>query len=169
MFLMTIPIMILLSFTFTRLIHPLSMGLALLTQTSLVCLTIGMITPSPWFSYILFLIFLGGMMVLFIYVASLASNEHFKLSPLTATATIMSLLLTIPVLLWDTLFAPTGSTSFSPDPTLIMPDSYSILTKSIYQTSTTPLTLFIIIYLLITLFAVVKITDSYFGPLRLSN
>jgi len=32
---------------------------------------------TPWFALVLFLIFLGGVIVLFIYIASLASNENF--------------------------------------------------------------------------------------------
>merc|ERR1739838_23170 len=63
---------------FTRLVHPLAIGLALLFQTILICCTTGLSNLSFWFSYILFLIFLGGILVLFIYVTSLASNEMFK-------------------------------------------------------------------------------------------
>ena len=52
----------------------------LLIQTLLICLITGLIAKRFWFSYILFLIFLGGILVLFIYVTSLASNEIFTLS-----------------------------------------------------------------------------------------
>ena len=50
------------------------MGLTLLIQTILVSIISGLITKTFWFSYILFLVFLGGILVLFIYVTSLASN-----------------------------------------------------------------------------------------------
>lgn len=60
--------------------HPLAIGLALLMQTLFIALSTGLVAPSFWFSYILFLVFLGGMLVLFIYVASLASNEIFRFS-----------------------------------------------------------------------------------------
>nr|QNV11699.1 NADH dehydrogenase subunit 6 [Rhamphomyia barbata] len=68
------------SFIFMQMNHPLAMGLMLLMQTFLICLITGLMTKSFWFSYILFLIFLGGMLVLFIYVTSLASNEMFSMS-----------------------------------------------------------------------------------------
>nr|DAA06218.1 TPA_exp: truncated NADH dehydrogenase subunit 6 [Drosophila persimilis] len=68
------------SIIFLNMIHPLAMGLTLLIQTIFICLISGLMTKSFWYSYILFLIFLGGMLVLFIYVTSLASNEMFNLS-----------------------------------------------------------------------------------------
>nr|AAS00878.1 NADH dehydrogenase subunit 6 [Hutchinsoniella macracantha] len=59
--------------------HPLSLGLVLLFQALLVCFFVGGYSFSYWFSYILFLIFLGGMLILFLYVASLAMDESFGL------------------------------------------------------------------------------------------
>jgi NADH-ubiquinone oxidoreductase chain 6 len=56
------------------------MGLVLLIQTLIVALLTGVLASSFWFSYILFLVFLGGMLVLFIYVTRLASNEMFSIS-----------------------------------------------------------------------------------------
>nr|YP_009172214.1 NADH dehydrogenase subunit 6 [Kamimuria chungnanshana]ALF36423.1 NADH dehydrogenase subunit 6 [Kamimuria chungnanshana] len=79
----------LLALIFTRMNHPLAMGLMLLLQTLLVTLITGFMTQSFWFSYILFLVFLGGLLVLFIYVTSLASNEMFTLS----TSTLMSVVM----------------------------------------------------------------------------
>merc|ERR1712221_33590 len=84
------PLITALSLFFTRLSHPLAIGLALLSQTILICLITGLSSSSFWFSYILFLIFLGGMLVLFIYVTSLASNEIFKPS-IVSIITIMVL------------------------------------------------------------------------------
>lgn len=55
-------------------------GLILLIQTFLICLISGIILKSFWFSYIIFLIFLGGLLILFSYILSLASNEIFKFS-----------------------------------------------------------------------------------------
>nr|AGO50137.1 NADH dehydrogenase subunit 6 [Kamimuria wangi] len=79
----------LLALIFTRMNHPLAMGLMLLLQLFLVTLITGFMTQSFWFSYILFLVFLGGLLVLFIYVTSLASNEMFTLS----TSTLMSVVM----------------------------------------------------------------------------
>nr|YP_009671900.1 NADH dehydrogenase subunit 6 [Laomedia healyi]QCX31760.1 NADH dehydrogenase subunit 6 [Laomedia healyi] len=164
---MTTPLLIFLTILFTRLNHPLSMGLLLLTQTVLVCVSTGITNPSFWFSYILFLVFLGGMLVLFIYVASLASNKPFKVSTLPLILLLLALILTPlsslitdPMLITSNPHMPSFSMNLSTSLHHISP---------VYQPPSTPFTIFIILYLLLTLFAVVKITNSFFGPLRLSK
>nr|AXS66538.1 NADH dehydrogenase subunit 6 [Curculionoidea sp. 21 KM-2017] len=59
--------------------HPMSLGSILLIQTVLISLLSGLIFNNFWFSYILFLVMIGGMMILFIYMTSIASNEKFNL------------------------------------------------------------------------------------------
>nr|YP_007025655.1 NADH dehydrogenase subunit 6 [Upogebia major]AEW68294.1 NADH dehydrogenase subunit 6 [Upogebia major] len=169
MLLITLPLTLFIAMLFTQLTHPLSMGLALLLQTTLICSCSGIMMPSFWFSYILFLIFLGGMLVLFIYVTSLASNEPFAFS-LSPTILLLSLVPMISAILifsdpMITLVSQSNSTN------IYLFNSLNLtlaLTSSIYNQSTMMFTIFIVVYLLLTLFAVVKITNMFFGPLRLS-
>ena len=167
MTLIFIPTILILSFLFTRLVHPLSIGLTLLIQTVLISLTAGLSTISYWFSYILFMIFLGGILVLFIYVTSLASNESFSFSYSTLAISLILLLLLIPLtLIWDYFF-----NSFAaqlPLSSLNIETSNVFIISWIYRTNLINFTLFIIIYLLLTLIVVVKITNLFKGPLRLS-
>ncbi|MGL5470365.1 MAG: NADH-quinone oxidoreductase subunit J [Shewanella sp.] len=65
---------------FISLRHPIGLGLALIVHTLLVSAATGLVGGHFWFSYILFLVFLGGVLVLFIYMTSLASNEKFEIS-----------------------------------------------------------------------------------------
>ena len=58
--------------------NPLSMGLFLLVQTISVCVLTGLSSLTFWFSYVLFLVFFGGVIILFIYVASLAPNKVYS-------------------------------------------------------------------------------------------
>lgn len=155
---------------FTRLIHPLAIGLALLLQTILICCTTGLSNISFWFSYILFLIFLGGILVLFIYVTSLASNEMFKPS-------MISLLVIVIVSLSRTIFLLLDPIVLSQN-NLIKIRSFIIdfhyckdieLVNTIYNSTNMNMTIFMVFYLLLTLIVVVKITDRFFGPLRLSS
>jgi len=44
----------------------------------MICLIRGTIYRRFWFSYILFIIIIGGILVLFIYITRLASNEIFS-------------------------------------------------------------------------------------------
>nr|AKR18003.1 NADH dehydrogenase subunit 6 [Portunus pelagicus]ALJ01878.1 NADH dehydrogenase subunit 6 [Portunus pelagicus] len=167
MTLLFIPFILLLSILFTRLSHPLSMGLTLLIQTIFISLTAGLSTYSYWFSYILFMIFLGGMLVLFIYVTSLASNEPFFFSWSAFSMSLAILFAFMPLtILWDSLMGSTMTqlplSSFSFD------SSNVFIISWIYSFNLMNFTLYIILYLLLTLVVVVKITNLFKGPLRLS-
>nr|YP_009865001.1 NADH dehydrogenase subunit 6 [Carpilius maculatus]QKE42639.1 NADH dehydrogenase subunit 6 [Carpilius maculatus] len=168
MTLLTIPTMFILSYLFTRLSHPLSMGLTLLLQTIVISLSTGMSTYSFWFSYILFMIFLGGMLVLFIYVASLASNEFFSFSIINFTFYFLSFcLLTFICLTLDPIL--TSNPSLLPHSSIHSHLSTPQITSWIYSNTSMYFTLFIILYLLLTLIVVVKIISLFKGPLRLMN
>nr|YP_002791169.1 NADH dehydrogenase subunit 6 [Dysdercus cingulatus]ABZ02005.1 NADH dehydrogenase subunit 6 [Dysdercus cingulatus] len=74
---MTLMIMNMISFSLMWVKHPISMGLMIITQTLNISMMIGMISGSFWFSYVIVIVMLSGMLVLFIYMASIASNEKF--------------------------------------------------------------------------------------------
>ena len=168
MTLLTAPIILILSFLFSRLTHPLSIGLTLLFQTVIISLSVGVSTYSFWFSYILFMIFLGGMLVLFIYVASLASNEFFVFSLSIFTFYfIIFLTLTLRTIFLDPILI--SNFSCLPSSSLCSQLSTITITRWIYSNTSINFTLFIVTYLLLTLIVVVKITNLFKGPLRLSN
>nr|YP_009926420.1 NADH dehydrogenase subunit 6 [Metacarcinus magister]QNH68763.1 NADH dehydrogenase subunit 6 [Metacarcinus magister] len=168
MTLLTIPIMLVLSFLFTRVTHPLSMGLILLIQTIMISLSAGTYTHSYWFSYVLFLIFLGGMLVLFIYVASLASNEIFLFSLMTFLIyTSLFLSATFLIMFLDPLV--TSYFSLASPSSVELNLSTPQFTMWLYSKTSMNFTLFIISYLLLTLVVVIKIINLFKGPLRLSN
>nr|YP_010320622.1 NADH dehydrogenase subunit 6 [Myra affinis]UJP67366.1 NADH dehydrogenase subunit 6 [Myra affinis] len=161
------PFSLSLSIMFTRLLNPLSMGLTLLVQTLVVSMTTGLFSYSFWFSYILFLIFIGGMLVLFIYVSSLAANEYFKFS----LTVFMAFLFTSFIFSFIFMFMDPLTTSFSsslPCSSITEALSTQKIVSWIYSTPLMSLTLFVIIYLLLTLIVVVKITKIFKGPLRIS-
>jgi len=62
---------------FCLLKHPLAIGLLLILNTFFLCIFIKMASFSSWNSYILFLIFLGGILILFLYNISVISTEIF--------------------------------------------------------------------------------------------
>nr|AMH85458.1 NADH dehydrogenase subunit 6 [Boettcheria latisterna] len=154
---------------FLNMKHPLAMGLTLLIQTTLICLMTGLMTKTFWFSYILFLVFLGGMLVLFIYVTSLASNEMFSFSmKLTITSIILFLLSIMILFFMDKniimqYYNMETNQMFNMD--LFIPENTLSLNK-LYNYPTNLLTIMLMNYLLITLIAVVKITKLFKGPLR---
>nr|QGT77228.1 NADH dehydrogenase subunit 6 [Potamiscus montosus] len=167
MMMYTISMIMILSFIFTQMSHPLSMGLNLLIQTIIISLSTGLVTYSFWFSYTLFLIFLGGMLVLFIYIASLASNEFFFLSSILFTFTVIMMVISIPFSFCDLILFP--SLTDLPSSSINMYSSTAYITSWIFNTPSMFFTFFIISYLLFSLLVVVKIINFFKGPLRLSN
>nr|YP_010388314.1 NADH dehydrogenase subunit 6 [Blaesoxipha lapidosa]UPO69345.1 NADH dehydrogenase subunit 6 [Blaesoxipha lapidosa] len=157
------------NFIFMSMKHPLAMGLTLLIQTTLICLTTGLITKTFWFSYILFLVFLGGMLVLFIYVTSLASNEMFSFSMKLLITTLMFFMLSITILIFMDKnillqYNSIETQSMFNMNSYIMENSLSL--NKLYNYPTNLLTIMLMNYLLITLIIVVKITKLFKGPLR---
>nr|QUL61646.1 NADH dehydrogenase subunit 6 [Coenobita rugosus] len=167
----SLPLIVLFSFIFMRLVHPLSTGLVLLMQTVLISIVTGLFAKSYWFSYILFLIFLGGMLVLFIYVASLASNEQFKVSSefffifFLALAVSFILIFVDPILMVNKIGYVTST--FMSQYFDVSNSAMSV--SAIYNKPSAMFTMFIISYLLLTLFVVVKVMSSSSGPLRLTT
>nr|UQJ73574.1 NADH dehydrogenase subunit 6 [Diamesa sp. 6XL] len=155
---------------FMQMKHPMAMGLMLLVQTALICLITGNYSKTFWFSYVLFLIFLGGMLVLFIYVTSLASNEMFSFS---MKIFIMSIIILFISLIMMIIMDNSMIANFlSNNEVYSMMDMKSFINENtvslnkLYNFPTNMLTILLINYLFLTLIAVVKITNIYEGPLR---
>ena len=153
---------------FIFLTHPLAIGFTLITQTILICLVVALSSKLSWFSYILFLIFLGATLVLFIYVAALASNETFKLSfPITGIVIVTLSLAGIFLLFREqSIFIQSSLKDI-----WLVHDKFSsthVILSNIYSYYNLFLTGLVILYLLLTLLVVVGISSTFFGPLRLS-
>nr|YP_010890195.1 NADH dehydrogenase subunit 6 [Sovia lucasii]WJJ70291.1 NADH dehydrogenase subunit 6 [Sovia lucasii] len=167
--------MIFFSFIMFFLKHPLSMGLLILIQTLLICLISGMIINTYWFSYILFLTFLGGLLVLFIYVSSIAANELFyfslKLKMLTFFMTIFIIFISLFFmnnLNWMNLNINYEMNNFF-NFFLFFNNENNINLSKLYNEQNYLIMLMLIIYLFITLVAVVNITNIFYGSLRSFN
>nr|YP_009750092.1 NADH dehydrogenase subunit 6 [Eudarcia gwangneungensis]QIJ46448.1 NADH dehydrogenase subunit 6 [Eudarcia gwangneungensis] len=154
--------------------HPLSMGFMILLQTMFICLLSGLMISSYWFSYILFLTFLGGLLVLFIYVSSIASNEMFSflnqttLSILIISLTNFILMLIFYKKMWMNLSFNLDMLNFS-NKFFFLNNENSFNLMKLYNSQNFMLMIMMIFYLLITLIAIIKITNMKFGPLRSMN
>nr|AXA45536.1 NADH dehydrogenase subunit 6 [Paederus fuscipes] len=143
--------------------HPLSMGFILLIQTLLTCLMSSTFLLNYWFSYILFLIMIGGMLVLFIYMTSVASNEKFKFSMKIFYLFMIMMIFLLMIMNYDSMLI---------NPTNLLIIKQTNLNISLSKFINFPFNLILymmIIYLFITLIAVVKITNIKYGPLRQKN
>nr|YP_010472663.1 NADH dehydrogenase subunit 6 [Littoraria ardouiniana]UVH65786.1 NADH dehydrogenase subunit 6 [Littoraria ardouiniana] len=64
-------------FLFPLMAQPLSLGLSIMISTLFLC-SLTAATLSAWYGYILFLIYVGGLLVMFAYVAALSPNMLFS-------------------------------------------------------------------------------------------
>nr|APX40678.1 NADH dehydrogenase subunit 6 [Cryptocephalus aureolus] len=146
--------------------HPLTLGFVLLSQTMMIALMTGLMSLNFWSSYIIFLVMIGGMLILFIYMTSIASNEKFKFSLNTLLYTTIAVLMGFFTSLFIDKFLisqkfkmiETFSIQENIDPQFFLNKFINFPHNMMY--------LMMVIYLLITLIAVVKITSKTKGTLR---
>lgn len=150
--------------------HPLGLGLILILQTLLISILSGVNNLNFWFSYILFLIFVGGLLILFIYVISLASNEIFNFSLKIFFNKITLLVLFIFCIYFFDLYL---INFFNKNLELIKFENLKILNlesteilNKIYNFPRRIITIILIIYLFLCLIAICKIINIFEGPLR---
>nr|YP_009139051.1 NADH dehydrogenase subunit 6 [Cacopsylla coccinea]AKE49766.1 NADH dehydrogenase subunit 6 [Cacopsylla coccinea] len=55
--------------------HPISFGVILLLQTTLLSICTRMLLNSSWIPLTMFLVMIGGLMILFLYITSICSNK----------------------------------------------------------------------------------------------
>nr|YP_010946996.1 NADH dehydrogenase subunit 6 [Sorineuchora bivitta]WGO57753.1 NADH dehydrogenase subunit 6 [Sorineuchora bivitta] len=162
---MMLTTMMTLSMVLLQIKHPMALGLILLMQTIIISLTSGLLSNMFWFSYILTLVFLGGMLVLFIYVTSIASNEMFSLS-INMTVYSMTFILVMGTIMNNNILDILGKDS---DCFMNINNTTSLNMIKLYNSPTNMINIMMASYLFITLIAVIKITENYKGPLRKMN
>nr|WHU31849.1 NADH dehydrogenase subunit 6 [Aeschrocoris tuberculatus] len=155
---MMLSIMMSLSLTLIWLKHPLSMGFALIMQTLIVATIIGIMMESFFFSYIIIIIMLSGALVLFIYMASVASNEKFQTNMYVMIWSIGSVLLLLSIMSFT-----------SPTLQLKMNMSEKISLIKMFNSLTAHITVMMILYLLLTMIVISNIASVTEGPLRMKK
>lgn len=162
-----IPCFIFLILVFPFLTHPLRIGVTLLISTILISLIVGVLHSSIWVSYVTVLILLGGLLVIFIYVSLLASNEIFNKKasykiPVTFSILTFLILVVINPFIVEPLLSSNESMFYTLNKKRLewLTDFYSMELSS--------LTLFLIFYLLLTLLIVVFNTKNNHRTLRSS-
>lgn len=128
--------------------HPLTLCLSIITLSSFIGIISGFIFIK-WIFYAVALIFLGGIIVIFIYVTTLAGNEKFLLPRIPSTVALTILLIFI---------------GLSQLPTTSEFKQELFITHT-YSAPSIPVLCFLLIFLFRALFTVIKITESFKGAL----
>nr|AYW52139.1 NADH dehydrogenase subunit 6 [Discolomatidae sp. 1 ACP-2013] len=157
-------LMILNCFMIFFLNHPLSIGMILLSQSILISLFMGMMTYTFWYSYIFLLIMIGGLLVLFIYMTSIASNEKFNFS----FNLFMLLILMFIIIYLFLKFYLKINLSLHQNSMLFNNTIYNFNLSMIkyYNYPSIMLTFLIILYLLMTMIMTIMICNKNMGSLR---
>nr|QQQ88669.1 NADH dehydrogenase subunit 6 [Hyalella cajasi] len=145
-------------FLFSQMSSPLGMGVIVIIFSFFISLSMSLICATSWFSLLLFMLFLSGMMIIFMYVCSLASNEAYYYS-FGAAYVVLGLLML-------SLIGPEISGAATVSGLLLVEAKSSFLMYKIYSFSIYLFAVVLIVYLLITLIAVVKISAVSEGPVR---
>nr|YP_004934970.1 NADH dehydrogenase subunit 6 [Pielomastax zhengi]ADZ62112.1 NADH dehydrogenase subunit 6 [Pielomastax zhengi] len=149
--------------------HPMFMIIMIITQTMAICTMSGMLMESFWMSYILLLIFLGGMMVLFVYITSIASNVNMSLDINRSYMTI-SMIVVIIMMMYFVDKTMLNQEIFNSETSVMgnefFPKEMINQLMNMFNLPNSILTMLVIIYLFITLTAVIKITNIKYGPIR---
>nr|QVV96019.1 NADH dehydrogenase subunit 6 [Coridius brunneus] len=153
-------IMMSLSIMLMWLNHPLSMGLMLICQTMIMSMIIGLSLGSFLFSYIIMIIMLSGALVLFIYMASVASNEKFQTS-----IKLLIMFIIINIIIYVLMCDNSNKSSFI-DMNIKM-ETMTLI--KLYGSMSAYITMMMIMYLLLTMIVVSNIATVSEGPLRMKT
>jgi len=140
--------------------HPIFIVISISLQSIILRLILFLVLPSPWLSITLFIIFIGGLIIIFLYVASLASNERFGIFTQSPLPWIKLIFFSL------TSFTIISYTLINYDFNKILQISFNPLIFKIYLTQITPIISFSIVYLLLTLIICVNLTHIKSGPIR---
>ena len=155
-------IIIMISTTIITLKHPLRIGFNLILITFISSITISIWIKYTWYSYILVLVILGGILVLFIYIARIASNEIIKFSFKTLIIIVISITIAIILLKEEIL-------SYNSIIIQTIDGQQNISIIKLFNTKRSLITIIIALYLLITIIYVIFITNTFEGPIRKKN
>nr|YP_009092570.1 NADH dehydrogenase subunit 6 [Pseudacysta perseae]AIR11953.1 NADH dehydrogenase subunit 6 [Pseudacysta perseae] len=152
---MSLSILFLMSFT------PLSMLVVLIMQTLLISITLSSFIFTFWYSYMLILIMVSGMLVLFMYMASIASNEKFSWS--VTTLLILPFTIFLPMLFQDKM------TMYKMNNLEKMMSFQETILEKLFNFKMMMPMLMLVMYLFIMMVNISFLVSNNEGPMRKSN
>nr|YP_010381745.1 NADH dehydrogenase subunit 6 [Symplanella unipuncta]UDL72133.1 NADH dehydrogenase subunit 6 [Symplanella unipuncta] len=146
--------------------HPISLGFILLIQTILISLNLSMNLESSWYSYILFITIIGGMMVMFMYMASISSNQKFKIMNFKMIMISILLFFFLMFFLKKNFLINDIQVSMQEKKINFNEFQETKSTYKFFNKSKNKMTILILMILLITMISVTNISSSFEGPLK---
>ncbi len=134
---------------------PLRLGLWILLLASLISCLLST-SVSSWFGFVLFLIYIGGLLVMFAYFAATTPNQQLSMLSIWGITAISSFLLIIPLSISAPLIIPNAP----PSQTRSLRPTFLLINDSL------PILSLLAMVLFFALVAVVKISFRAQGALR---
>lgn len=140
--------------------NPISIGIILILQTITIIIFIRTIIESSWFAISTFIIIIGGLLIMFIYIRRIASNEKFKVK------INLTIILIYIIIFYDQIII---EYQINETQNILLTNSFNFSLTKIYNKKSIFLTILLVLYLLLTIIAVTKIVKHHKGPLRAIN
>nr|YP_009537776.1 NADH dehydrogenase subunit 6 [Ornithodoros coriaceus]AYN59508.1 NADH dehydrogenase subunit 6 [Ornithodoros coriaceus] len=137
-------LMLFISLAFISMPHPISMLIIMIMMTVYINILMYMMMKHTWFILIITLLMLGGLLVIFMYITSLTPNKKFYLKKYFFVSIPIFYMMKMNNLSW---------LSLNNTQTMKVLSSPSIL-------------IFMLIYLMITLMAIMSLIKSSLAPLK---
>nr|YP_010688063.1 NADH dehydrogenase subunit 6 [Torix tukubana]WBR65244.1 NADH dehydrogenase subunit 6 [Torix tukubana] len=151
MFLFMTNMLMAVSLTMMTLKAPVIMMLNILIM-ALVTAWIYAFTLSTWYSFLIYLIYIGGMLIMFTYFVVLSPNEYLKIKLYFTTLLMTFMMLMIPSMIIKDKF--------------IIHNMYSFNSNDLYLNYNIPILFFMVMLLLFMMLMIVKMINMSKGPLR---
>nr|ALQ78819.1 NADH dehydrogenase subunit 6 [Hemipodia simplex] len=130
-------------------LSPLAMGFWIL-MLALLTAAVTALSMSSWFGFIIFLIYIGGMLVMFAYFTAIQPNQQFKIqTPFLAAMTTMAIL---------PMYSNPSTINHFPSKNWWM--------SAMYEAMNIPSLIFLALALFLALISIVKISFLNRSPLR---
>nr|YP_009500711.1 NADH dehydrogenase subunit 6 [Diclidophlebia paucipunctata]AWU48893.1 NADH dehydrogenase subunit 6 [Diclidophlebia paucipunctata] len=150
-------LMILFSTLMPYVFNPLMLTMFILMQTILLTILTRLLSKSSWLPLTIFMVIIGGLMVLFIYMTSICSNVKYNYVNIKK-ALIYS------TLIWN-LINPVKQL-FNLNDSLQMMDTFNKEMFKIFLPSNIPCSISIFLYLFLMLIIMINIMKYEKGPMR---
>nr|BDQ43776.1 NADH dehydrogenase subunit 6 [Duplodicodrilus acinctus] len=133
---------------------PIMLGINILTMALLLSATLAT-SMSSWYAFLVFLIYVGGMLVMFAYFLALTPNQQMPV-----TSNIVYTLMTFTTLTAVVMITQTK---------IFIPQVTYQDSTYLYSMNAAPILILLALILLLTMVIVVKLTGRSKGPLRPFN
>nr|UGS80214.1 NADH dehydrogenase subunit 6 [Dagualachesilloides caliensis] len=165
--------LLILSFSLTMVFffskNPLSMGLILILQTISLSLMMQSLQKSFWFLYILILIFIGGMLIMFIYMTSIFPNEKFLFNHMYMLMIFVSMTMIILMYMLNKYVSLNFPVMELFNSMQMTKNSSMMNTIKIFNSPSNMILIFLVLYLFYCMIIIIKIINIFKGPLRKMN